>query len=797
MSNDPRDLITFGSFRLSPASRTLRQAAGAIPLAPKTFDLLLLLAESRGRVLTKKELMDTLWKDAFVEESSLVYQISALRKALGGEGSGWVESVPRIGYRFSAPVEFSGPPPDTVAPPAPPAVVPVRRQWPRPAWLAGGAALAAAAAFGYWKISEVSQAREAIPRIASLTEEGRFCEAFALANRIAPVLGSDAKLADMRREVSRIVTLETEPSGAEAFYHDLRPGGEWRPLGKTPLRDAAIPRGYLRLRFDKPGFEPSYAMVTAAANGMKFPLYPKEEIPPGMVPVPQTVFNLPRRFSPPARPSGSTRFLIDRHEVTNREFKGFIDAGGYRERRFWKQPFTDGAQTLTWEQAMESFRDATGRPGPSTWEAGAHAPGRAEYPVSGVSWFEAAAYAEYAGKQLPTAWHWYAAARLDSGTWVVPASNFSGSGVARAGEYRGEGPFGTFDMAGNVSEWCWNETDGGKRMILGGAWSQQIYKFTDPDARSPFDRSALHGFRCARYPSPPPESWRSPMRPALRDRTSEKPAPSDLYQAYRAHYAYDRTELAAAVEAVEDSSREWRRERITYSAAYGNGRVPAILFLPKGAKPPYLTVIYYPGNGALNTLKSETRSLEGWARIEYLLRAGRAVMYPVYQGTYERRLPQAPAPLQRREMIVQQVRDFRRAIDYLETRSDIAADRLALFAVSSGASLAPIPLAVEDRVKAAVLADGGLSSLPSAPEADPLHFAPRARVPILMLNGRNDYIHPLEASQKALFRILGTPEAHKRHVLFDAAHEVVAVRTQVIREMLDWLDRYQGPVKPK
>lgn len=170
MSNDPRDLITFGSFRLCPASRTLRQAAGAIPLAPKTFDLLLLLAESRGRVLTKKELMDTLWRDVFVEEASLVYQISALRKALGDEGSGWVESVPRIGYRFTAPVEFSDPPPDTVAPPAPPAVVPVRRPWLRPAWLAGGAAIAAVAAFGYWKISEVSRAREALPRIASLTE---------------------------------------------------------------------------------------------------------------------------------------------------------------------------------------------------------------------------------------------------------------------------------------------------------------------------------------------------------------------------------------------------------------------------------------------------------------------------------------------------------------------------------------------------------------------------------------------------------------------------------------------------
>ncbi len=63
-----------------------------------------------------------------------------------------------------------------------------------------------------------------------------------------------------------------------------------------------------------------------------------------------------------------------------------------------------------------------------------------------------------------------------------------------------------------------------------------------------------------------------------------------------------------------------------------------------------------------------------------------------------------------------------------------------------------------------------------------------------MLNGKNDYIHPLEASQKPLLRLLGTPEQNKKHLLFDAAHEVVAVRTQVIRELLDWLDRHQGLV---
>src|SRR5262249_5132370 len=150
---------------------------------------------------------------------------------------------------------------------------------------------------------------------------------------------------------------------------------------------------------------------------------------------------------------------------------------------------------------MALFRDATGRPGPATWAQGEYPRGQEGFPVSGVSWYEAAAYAEFAGKSLPTIYHWATAASPWGSASIVPASNFGGQGPAPVGTYHGMSWFGAYDMGGNVKEWCWNEAGSGKRYILGGSWDEPVYMFTDGDARSPFERAANFGFRCGKYPS--------------------------------------------------------------------------------------------------------------------------------------------------------------------------------------------------------------------------------------------------------------------------------------------------------
>jgi hypothetical protein len=149
-------------------------------------------------------------------------------------------------------------------------------------------------------------------------------------------------------------------------------------------------------------------------------------------------------------------FFIDKYEVTNKQYKKFIDSGGYGDKKYWKHQFLDDSKRLTWEKAMARFVDQTGRPGPATWQAGDYPEQQGDFPVSGISWYEAAAYAEFVGKSLPTEVNWGMARGEDTPMlWrglenIAPFSNFSGKGPVAVGSLPGITSYGAFDTAGNV-----------------------------------------------------------------------------------------------------------------------------------------------------------------------------------------------------------------------------------------------------------------------------------------------------------------------------------------------------------
>jgi pimeloyl-ACP methyl ester carboxylesterase/DNA-binding winged helix-turn-helix (wHTH) protein len=108
-----RGAYRFGPFQLDVRERRLSRGADLVPLRLKVFDTLRVLVENGGRLMTKQELLDAVWPETAVEENNLNHNVSVLRKALGERATGqqYIETVPRVGYRFIAGVETAEPRP--------------------------------------------------------------------------------------------------------------------------------------------------------------------------------------------------------------------------------------------------------------------------------------------------------------------------------------------------------------------------------------------------------------------------------------------------------------------------------------------------------------------------------------------------------------------------------------------------------------------------------------------------------------------------------------------------------------
>ena len=661
-------------------------------------------------------------------------------------------------------------------------------------------------------------ARKQIPQIEALSKAGRNFEAFDLAVQTQKYIPDDPTIGQLMPSISDSLSVTSDPVGAQAYLKRFTSDSNAtrQLIGQTPIANLRIARGQYILYVEKEGYAPiaqtvSGALLRAGGSVMQPPpikvdkkLIAVDKVPARMTPVSGGDYRLVAWARPTEERVHLDDYFIDKYEVSNQEYKEFINGGGYLKKHYWKYPFIKDGKTLTWEQAMEEFKDRTGLPGPRSWSNQNFPEGRGNYPVTDVSWYEAAAYAAFRGKQLPTIFQWEKAGRNGKvaaltnympwgvfypGDTLDQRANFGGDGTwpVDSGEF-GISPFGAFNMAGNVSEWCLNETSEGF-LSAGGAWGDPVYSFANYGGFPGFYSSEKRGFRCALSTG----EAQGNITIKIQDEVPVYARTSDAdFHKWLRSYDYEKRPLDPQIEKQE--TPEWTRERITFNGADGE-RAIAYLYLPKNFPGPYQVIHYLPPGDVENGQRSATQAAEHLLGAQ--IKLGRAVFVVIIKGYIERLLPEGyiepdPTKAEYRDKIVNWITDLRRGLDYLETRNDIDSKKIALFGLSSGARVGLIQAAVEQRYAAVFLAGSGLRKAyaPYIAEANMTNFASHIRGPIMLLHGKYDENLSSKREAEPLFKILPEP---KQMVTYEGGH--VPPLELLVKTMNGFFDQTMGPVK--
>jgi pimeloyl-ACP methyl ester carboxylesterase len=361
----------------------------------------------------------------------------------------------------------------------------------------------------------------------------------------------------------------------------------------------------------------------------------------------------------------------------------------------------------------------------------------------------------------------------------------------------GIGPWGTLNTAGNVREWVWNRA-GDKAVALGGGWTDYASTYQAFYTTRPMDRSPELGIRLMRALEPIPDELLTPIAvPIDEEYMRRKPVSNDAFEAMRFQFTTgSRTPSNVSVEVVEKTDA-WVAEEVVLTFA-PNETFTLYVVKPLDRRGPLQPVLYAPPGDA-PALRLPNRKVLNQMRFgNVVISTGRALVLPIWSGTYERwvGVPQDPQQAydQLRLGALNWYADATKTLAYLTTRDDIDMGRLGLLAVSFGAvNITPPILALDGRFKAGIFVGAGITTSRTHPMDDAVNYAPRIHCPMLMINGSYDSIFPSDISQARLFALLGSPDGDKRHVVYEVGHFDYP-RNQMLKEISDWYDRYLGTV---
>ncbi len=260
----------------------------------------------------------------------------------------------------------------------------------------------------------------------------------------------------------------------------------------------------------------------------------------------------------------------------------------------------------------------------------------------------------------------------------------------------------------------------------GGAANELgFYQVNAVDARSPWDRSLSNGC-CARYLSPPDAWYLKPIVRQLRDYSKEKPASDDAFAALKRFYTCESGELKSAVDAVDESNGDWRKEKVSFQSCYGDERVFIIFTCRRSVGRRFNASCTAPAR--TRTRHPSSENLSGFGRVDFVICSGRAVFWPVINGQYERSGKHSTAQVRggkNRDRRIKPVLDMLRSVEYLESRLDILKNGIAYEGTMGSVPGSMSSLSIRDSGRLSCWMEALPTGVAVGPEMDPLNFAPR------------------------------------------------------------------------
>ena len=650
-----------------------------------------------------------------------------------------------------------------------------------------------------------------LPGLEQSISEDNYVDAWLASNTINSFAPFFSKYDQDSKELSTEISLSIIQDGVKVSWrpYENPKNKRWRVLGSTPLKPQRLPNGVLQIKLEKEGFitsifstlNPSFRFGNTSFE-FDWTLEPVKlqaegTVPKGMIYIQGGNF-IPALLGGGIDPVYLHPFYIDQYEVRNKDFKQFIDSGGYENTQFWvDMDFIKDGTSLSWEEAKSEMIDSTGIQGPANWEVGTYLQGNENLPITGISWYEAMAYARYKGNILPPMYHWIKAA-FPPAEIVAPISsrllknsNFSRKALSEVGS--GPGPYGTFDMAGNAREWVWN-IFGGRGLAMGGGFTDPQYSATQNTPLARMDRSSINGFRTARLINPRDlNPFGDPIeRSAPKPPSFYKPMNDEVFKIYSRTYEVNQSPLNPEEIYTDESHPIWIKERVKIDVGYNNEKMDVLIFRPRDAQGPTPSVIVYPGANYFSTPPDIDDINPGEFGLDFIIKSGRALIWPAWKGSLDRMtisLISSPEDRLRnfRELLRYWTVDTHKTLDYLETRQDMDNNNFFYLGMSYGSIFTTHTLLFEDRYNAAVLYVGGAN--PSTPPmSDGINHLPRIKTPFLMLNGEDDYLVP-KSSALALYSSAGTLEEDKKIIFYNSGHWPLP-RNQMIKESLNTLEKY-------